>query len=81
MDYQRLYGHLGGGGLWFIPICAGAVLILFGVLILIVPNLLEYVVAGALLLAGFSLLGVGWRGRTRVSFRRLDENEQNPPPL
>ena len=81
MDYQRFYWNLGGGGgLWFVPVLTGIMFILFGLLILYVPNLLEYLVAAALLLIGFSLLGVGWHWRTRISFRRLDQDGQNPPP-
>ena len=82
MDYQRFYWNLsGGGGMWFIPVVAGVMFVLFGILILIVPMLLEYLIASTLMLIGFSLMGVGWHWRTRVSIRRLDEDEHKPPPL
>lgn len=65
------------GGFWLAPASFGLLLIVFGVLILIVEWLLRFIVAGILILAGFSLLGLAWRLRGRVTYRRIDTG---PPP-
>lgn len=78
MNNRGFYWNLGGGGLWFVPVFIGVMLILFGVLIFLIPNLLEYFVASALLLAGGSLVGVGWQWRTRATYRRLNRDGNEP---
>ena len=50
----------GGVGHWFL-IAPGLTLILFGMAILIWPELLAYMVAGLFIAVGFSLSGWGWR--------------------
>lgn len=45
----------------------GATLILLGVLIVIMPALLAYFVAAAVIMAGASLIASGWRRRKFVS--------------
>jgi hypothetical protein len=59
------------GGLWLAPLAAGLLLILFGLLLFVFPQLLQLLVAGVFVLAGLSLVGAGWRMRRRVSFRPL----------
>ncbi len=73
-DQQYQWG-LGGGGLWLVPVLSGLVLIVFGILIFIVPKLLELIVAAVLIFAGCSLIGVGWHLRGRVTYRRMDEDK------
>ncbi|MDX2139812.1 MAG: hypothetical protein SF123_17130 [Chloroflexota bacterium] len=58
---------------WWIP---GAVLVTFGLLIAIFPELLSLLVASAFLFAGLSLLAAGWSGqrfRQHLSATRRDE--------
>ena len=75
MQYQRYNLGLGeGGGLWFVPAALGLLLIVFGVLIFLVPKLLELIVAAVLVAAGCSLLGLAWHLRGRVTYRRVDDN-------
>lgn len=62
------------GGFWLAPAALGVLLIVFGVLIFVVPKLLEFIVAAALIFAGCSLLGLGWHLRGRVTYRRMDDN-------
>lgn len=52
---------------------AGLMLIGVGVLIFIEPDLVAYVIATLLILAGASLIGSGLAARRRVVYRRLDE--------
>jgi hypothetical protein len=74
MQSQRYHWGLPeGGGFWFLPALLGLVLILFGVLIFVVPKLLELIVAAALVAAGCSLLGLAWHLRGRVTYRRMDD--------
>jgi len=60
-------------GIWLAPAFFGVVLILFGVLIFVYPELLSFIVAAVLIFAGFSLLGLAWNMRTRVTYRRMDD--------
>jgi hypothetical protein len=81
MQNQWNIGNL--GGIWFAPAFFGVLLILFGVLVLVVPNLLEYIIAGVLIFAGCSLLGLAWHMRGRVTYRRMngrDPDRPNPEP-
>jgi len=73
-DRHDQWGLGGGGGLWFAPVFFGLVLILFGVLIFAMPDLLAFLVAAVLVLAGCSLLGLGWHLRGRVTYRRMDDD-------
>ncbi|MFQ5806688.1 MAG: DUF3096 domain-containing protein [Phycisphaerae bacterium] len=68
MHNQWNLGEL--GGLWLAPALFGLVLILFGVLIFVFPDLLSFIVAAVLIFAGFSLLGLAWNMRVRVTYRR-----------
>ena len=60
-------------GFWLTPAIFGVALILLGVLIYVVPELLAYIVAGFFIVVGTTLVGVAWQTRTRVSYRRIDE--------
>ena len=65
-----------GPWLLFAP---GALLVLLGILIAIVPQLLVALVAGALILAGTLLLAVAWRfraGGRRPSFSMFGDRFQ-----
>jgi uncharacterized membrane protein HdeD (DUF308 family) len=57
---QRISQHAAGfgRGLFIAP---GLVLILFGIAILIWPDLLAYMVAGLFIAVGFTITGWGWR--------------------
>ncbi len=57
---QRISQQAGGFGRWLF-IAPGLILILFGVAILLWPELLAYMVAGLFIAIGFSLTVWGWR--------------------
>jgi len=63
---------------WLGPVFLGAVLILVGILLYRYPELLAYVVAAAFVFAGISLIGVGWRMRGSVHYRRIDQHWEGP---
>lgn len=69
---MQVYWSNGVGGFWLGSVLLGVVLMLIGLLLLVWPQLLAYVVAAVFLMAGVSLLGAGWRMRARVTYRRLD---------
>jgi len=71
MPYQWNTGNI--GALWIAPALLGVALILFGVLVFIVPRLLQFIVAAVLVFAGCSLLGLAWHLRGRVTYRRMDD--------
>lgn len=64
-------------GLAWTYLVPGGVLVLLGLLILLVPHLLEALVATALMVAGGSLLLFGWRLRQPVR-RRTDARDVWP---
>lgn len=66
------------GGFWFAPAAFGVLLIVFGVLILVVEWLLQFIVAAVLVCAGCSLLGLAWHLRGRVTYRRIDPRWPGP---
>ena len=57
---QRISRQAGGFGGWLL-IAPGLIMILFGVAILLWPELLAYMVAGLFIAVGFSITGWGWR--------------------
>ncbi len=57
---QRVSQQAGSLGRWLF-IAPGLILILFGVAILLWPELLAYMVAGLFIAIGFSITGWGWR--------------------
>lgn len=61
-------------GFWLAPMLFGALLVLVGVLIVVMPNLLQILVASLFMLAGLSLFGIGLRMRRaqQVVYRRMD---------
>lgn len=61
--------------MWLGPALLGIVLILIGFAIFIAPQLLAYFVASVFIFAGISMLGFAFAARRRVSFRRLDDDE------
>ena len=63
MHSNSYYYSSSGPGGWWLLMAPGIFLILFGLAILIWPQLLAYLVAGALLFAGVSLTLWGWRVR------------------
>jgi hypothetical protein len=69
------------GGLWVAPVFLGLILILVGLLIFVMPDLLAFLVAAMLILMGCSLLGLGWHLRGRVTYRRMDEDQDTPGPF
>jgi hypothetical protein len=77
-DQRYPFGLGGGGGFWLLPALLGLLLIVFGVLIFVVPKLLELIVAGVLVAAGCSLLGLAWHLRGRVTYRRMDDDGPGP---
>ncbi len=61
-------------GIWLMPASLGVLLILLGVLLYVRPELLAYFVAAIFILCGAGLLGVAWKLRAGVSYRRIDED-------
>jgi hypothetical protein len=47
----------------------GVLLVSFGVLIVLLPMLLQFLVGGTFILIGVTVLGVAWRRRTASSHR------------
>ncbi len=70
---MRYDENLGFGGIWLAPAFFGLVLVLFGVLIFVVPRLLELLVASVLVLCGLALLALAWAMRGRIVYRRIDD--------
>ena len=78
---QRISQQAGGFGLWLL-IVPGLILILFGVAILLWPELLAYMVAGLFIAIGISITGWGWRlfrrqRSTVARWQSVDEYENN----
>ena len=74
---QRFSQQVGGLGRWLF-IAPGLILILFGVAILLWPELLAYMVAGLFIAIGFSITGWGWRlsqrrRNTAARWQTIDE--------
>ena len=74
---QRFSQQAGGLGRWLF-IAPGLILILFGVAILLWPELLAYMVAGLFIAIGFSITGWGWRfsqrrRNTAARWQTIDE--------
>ncbi len=49
--------------LWKLQMTVGVLLLLFGVLIVIFPNIVAYLVAAAIIATGLGLVGSAWRLR------------------
>lgn len=61
-DFQFRVMNL-GRSLRILLTAAGLVLLGFGLLVLLIPQLLQLLVGGLFILAGVTLLGVAWRRR------------------
>lgn len=59
-------------GLWLAPALLGVLLTALGVLLFVLPRLLEYFVAGVFILVGCGLVGSAWRMRRRVTYRPIN---------
>jgi len=73
-DRRHFGTGLGRIAAWWVFLMPGLALVGFGVLILLVPRLIEVMVAAFFILAGLSLVGVGLEARrtTRRGVRRPD---------
>lgn len=62
--------------IWLAPAVAGLLMMLFGVLVLIEPRLIAFIVAAICIVGGAGLLGMAlsMRLRTKVTLRRMDED-------
>lgn len=60
----------GGGGLGLLLMVPGFFLTLMALAILLWPELLAYMVAGAMLFGGLSLITWGWRMRRHAEYSR-----------
>ena len=74
---QRMSQQAGGFGRWLL-VAPGLILILFGVAILLWPELLAYMVAGLFIAIGVSITGWGWRfsrrrRNTAAGWETIDE--------
>ena len=75
---QRISQQAGGIERWLL-VAPGLILILFGVAILLWPELLAYMVAGLFIAIGVSITGWGWRFSRRrrntvAGWETIDEN-------
>ncbi|MFO8013846.1 MAG: hypothetical protein R6X20_11155 [Phycisphaerae bacterium] len=63
VDWTHIHRRVAGlaDGLAWVYLLPGVVLVVLGLLILLVPHLLEVIVATALIVSGVSLLSFGWR--------------------
>jgi len=77
---QYIFTQGGPPNFWLTPLALGVALMLVGLLIFAYPELLAYFVAALCLAAGTALVGVGWSMRRRVTYRRLD-GDDDPPPM
>lgn len=59
--------------LWFAPALLGLLLIVFGVLILIAPWILNYIIAGMFIFCGATMIGIAWNARRAVVYSRIDD--------
>lgn len=64
--------------MWYGSWVAGLILIGLGLLIIYNPNIVAYVIATLLIMAGAGMLGSGWSMRNRVTYRRVDEGARSP---
>ena len=62
-------------GMRLAPAVMGAALIGIGTLIFIMPQLVSYLIAATFVMVGCSLLGVAWRMKPNVTFRRFNDND------
>lgn len=62
-------------GIWYAPAALGVLLIIAGVLIFRRPELLAYIVASGLILAGVSALALAWRSKWFITYRRFGNDE------
>ncbi len=62
--------------LWFAPAAFGLLLVMFGVLVLLFPWILNFVIAGVFIFAGMTMIGVAWSARTKVTYRRFNDDSQ-----
>ncbi len=58
--------------MWLGPLLLGLALVLFGILVLIMPQLLVILVSGFFIFIGLSLVGLSFGLRRRVTYRRMD---------
>ncbi len=65
--------------MWVAPALAGSLLVLFGVLIFLKPELLAYLVATAFVVAGLGILAVAWRLKRTVVYRRVEIHGDSLP--
>jgi len=70
--YGQRFGRPAGGWLLMAP---GLALVLFGLAILIWPELLAYMVASLLLFVGLTLLAWGWQ--MKQAQRQMEKRTQN----
>jgi len=67
---QKQQNGIGGGGLGLLLMVPGLLLTLMAIAILLWPELLAYMVAGAMLFGGLSLITWGWRMRRHAAYRQ-----------
>jgi hypothetical protein len=65
MDWHNYYYRVSGANRAFraVLVFLGLVLLAFGLLILLLPWLLQFLIGGAFMLAGAAILGAAWRRR------------------
>ncbi len=73
-------------GVWRAPALVGLVLMAFGALLFIFPQVFAFAAGTLLILGGVWLLGFAWRLRTRVTYRpfegqwRIRETDEGDRP-
>ena len=62
-EFVLMGGRGAGRRAWLVPFVPGLLLIAFGLLIVVLPQLLVAMVAALFVIGGLGLLSVGWRMR------------------
>ncbi|GAF73541.1 unnamed protein product [marine sediment metagenome] len=69
-------GYNAGSGLWWrYQTVLGALLVLAGVIIVVYPAILAFIVAAVVILTGVSMMASGWQMRRFYRRRDADESE------
>ncbi len=69
---MQFFGFGGAEQLWRLPAVGGLLVVGLAVLLILFPVFFAYFVAVLLIATGLSLLGVAWRMRRSVTYRRIE---------
>lgn len=79
MDWQNIYLGMSSANrmLRSMLTILGLILVSFGVLIVLLPMLLQFLVGGFFILIGVAVLGAAWRRRLPPPRRPLEQNGES----